>query len=264
MLHNKLCEYIRKYFLIGGMPGVIKEYCDSKGIIKCQIIQRAIIDTYIDDFGKYASKIKHRYLTKIFNVVPSMVGQKFVYSRVDSTIKSRELKEALELLEKAGFLTKVNKTSGAGLSLETGVKEQYFKTLFLDVDLLHAINGIYSDTVQAKDFNSIFNGALAEQFVGYELFALQNPHSKPKLYYWTRDAKNSKAKIDYLIVKNTTIIPIEVKSGKTGRLKSMKLYLDTYQNEFGPKISQDRFNTDKPILSIPFYAIESFIRHVNE
>ena len=133
VLHNKLCEYVRKYFLIGGMPGVVKEYCDSKDIIKCQIIQQVIINTYMDDFGKYANKIKHRYLLKIFNAVPTMVGQKFVYSRVDSTIKSRELKEALELLVKAGVVTRTNKTSGAGIPLETGVREQYFKMLFMDL-----------------------------------------------------------------------------------------------------------------------------------
>jgi predicted AAA+ superfamily ATPase len=259
MLHNKLSEYIRKYFLIGGMPGVVNEYCDSKDILKCQIIQRAIIDTYMDDFGKYARKIKHRYLLKIFNAVPTMVGQKFVYARVDSTIKSRELKEALEMLEKAGVITRVNKTGGSGIPLEAGVQEQYFKMLFLDVGLLHAVNDIYSDTAQTKDFNAVFNGAVAEQFVGQELLAYQSPYSKPKLFYWTRDAKNSKAEVDYLTTINNSIIPIEVKSGTTGKLKSLKIFLDKYESEYGFKISQSRFSSNKPIISIPFYTLENFL-----
>ena len=95
-LHAKLNEYIRKYFILGGMPAVVREYCETRDIIACQRIQRAIIDTYKDDFGKYSRKLKHRYLNKIYNAVPKMVGRKFIYARVDNTIKSRELKEALE------------------------------------------------------------------------------------------------------------------------------------------------------------------------
>jgi len=118
-----------------------------------------------------------------------MVGNKFKYSHVDNTIKSRELKEALELLEMAGVVRKVNQSSGAGIPLEAGVRERHFKTLFLDVGLLHAINGIYSDTAKTEDFSALFNGSVAEQFVGQELIAYQNPYSKPSLYYWAETLK---------------------------------------------------------------------------
>lgn len=178
---------------------MVQEYCETGDMISCQRIQRAIVDTYQDDFGKYSKKIKHRYLDKIYNAVPKMVGRKFVYAHIDNTIKSRELKGALELLEKAGVVTKIRRTSGSGLPLEAGVKDAYFKVLFLDVGLLHAVNGIYSDTVQAKDFTALFNGAVAEQFVGQELLAYQNPYTRTLLYYWAREAKNSNAELDYLI-----------------------------------------------------------------
>jgi len=259
-LHQKLNEYIKKYFLIGGMPAVVNQYITSHDIIACQRIQRLIIDTYLDDFGKYARKIKHRYLTKIFNAVPTMVGRKFKYSHVDNTIKSRELKEALELLEMAGVVRKIKKTSGAELPLEAGVKEQHFKVLFMDVGLLHAANEIYSDTAQAKDFTTLFHGAVAEQFVGQELLAYQNPYSKPSLYYWARDAKNSSAELDYLFQKNAAIIPIEVKSGSIGRMKSLFMFLDKYNSNCGLKISQARYLEKEKILCLPLYSIESFFK----
>jgi len=125
-LHNKLNEHIRKYFILGGMPAVVQEYCETGDMISCQRIQRAIVETYQDDFGKYSKKLKHRYLDRIYNAVPKMVGRKFVYAYVDNTIKSRELKEALELLEKAGVVKKIKRTSGAGLPLEAGVKDAFF------------------------------------------------------------------------------------------------------------------------------------------
>jgi len=258
-LQEKLNEYIRKYFILGGMPAVVREYCETGDIINCQRIQRAIIDTYQDDFGKYGRRLKHRYLNKIFNAVPKMVGQKFVYTHVDNTIKSRELKEALELLEMSGVVRKIKQTSSAGLPLEAGVKDAYFKVLFLDVGLLHAVNGIYTDTVRAKDFTTLFNGAVAEQFVGQELLAYQNPYSKPSLYYWAREAKNSNAELDYLIQKESAVIPIEVKSGSTGRMKSMRMFMEKYQVRRGIKISQAPYESENQIVSLPLYSIEGFI-----
>ncbi len=259
-IHVKLNEYLRKYFLIGGMPAVVDRYAKDHDIISCQRIQRAIIDTFLDDFGKYARNTKHRYLNRVFNAVPTMVGNKFKYSQVDNTIKSRELKEALELLEMAGVVRKINQSSGAGIPLEAGVRERHFKTLFLDVGLLHAINGIYSDTAKSEDFSALFNGSVAEQFVGQELIAYQNPYSKPSLYYWARDAKNSSAEVDYLIQKGSTVIPIEVKSGTVGRMKSLFMFLKKYNSLHGIKISQTRYSKHEKIISLPLYAIESLIR----
>ena len=259
-LHVKLNEYIRKYFILGGMPAVVQEYCETGDIIACQKIQRTIIDTYQDDFGKYSRKLKHRYLNKIYNAVPKMVGRKFVYAHVDSTIKSRELKEPLELLEMAGIVRKIKRTSGAGLPLEAGVKDAYFKVLFLDVGLLHSVNRIYANTVQAKDFTVLFNGAVAEQFVGQELLAYQNPYSKPLLYYWAREAKNSNAELDYIIQKEGRVIPFEVKSGSIGRMKSMHMFMEKYQVQQGIKISQAPYDSSNRIVSLPFYCLEGFMR----
>jgi predicted AAA+ superfamily ATPase len=263
-LHIKLTEYVRKYFIIGGMPAVVQEYITTRNIFDCQKIQRSILDTYADDFAKYARKSKHQYLKKIFNSVPGMVGQKFVYTQVDREIKSRDLKEALELLETAGVVSRIRQAGGAGLPLAASVNEAYFKVLFLDVGLLHAISGIYADTAKEKDLAAIFKGAVAEQFAGQELIAHQNPFTKPALYYWGRQAKNSTAEVDYLIELDAQIIPIEIKSGSTGRMKSLHLFIEYYHIKKAVKISQAPFLAGNPILSLPFYAMESFLNHAKQ
>ncbi|MEA3444460.1 MAG: AAA family ATPase [Bacteroidota bacterium] len=258
-LHNNLNEHIRKYFMLGGMPEVVNEYCLTRDMPKCQKIQRSILDTYIDDFAKYAKKIKHRYLIKIFNAVPAMVGQKFIYAHVDSTIKSRDLKESLELLEMAGVVYRAKRTSGAGLPLEANVKESFFKMIFLDIGLFHAVNKVYTNTAMAKDLTAMFKGAVAEQFTGQEMLAYSDPYEKPSLYYWAREAKSSNAELDYLIEMNSKIIPIEVKSGSKTRMKSLILFLENYRIERGLKISQAGYDAEIPIMSLPFYAIETFL-----
>jgi predicted AAA+ superfamily ATPase len=259
-IHMKLNEYVRKYFITGGMPAVVQEYINTRDIIKCQRIQRSIIDTYIDDFAKYSKVTKHTYLRKVFNAVPGMVGKKFVYASVDRNIKSRELKEALELLETAGIVVRVRQTSGSGIPLAAGVHESIFKVVFLDVGLLHAISGIYSDTAKEEDFTAIYKGAVAEQFAGQEIIAYQSCFTKAELFYWGRKAKSSTAEIDYLIVQNAQIIPIEIKSGPKGRMKSMHLFIEKYESRKALKISQAPYKKEIPIVSLPFYAMEGFLR----
>lgn len=258
-LHEKLTELVRKYFIIGGMPAVVKEYIASRDIKKCQRLQRSVIDTYIDDFAKYSKVTKHNTLRNVFNAVPAMVGQKFVYSQIDRNMKSRELKEALELLETAGIVTRVRQTSGAGLPLAGGVHESFFKVNFLDVGLFQAISGVYTETAMEKDLIAIYKGAVAEQFVGQELIACNSRHTKAELFYWGRKAKNSTAEIDYLIEINGEVIPVEVKSGSTGRMKSLHMFIEKHKTQKALKISQAPFADGKPIISIPFYGIESFM-----
>lgn len=258
-LHKKLIELVRKYFVIGGMPAVVNEYIRSRDILKCQKIQRSIIDTYTDDFGKYSKSSWFHYLQKVFYASVSIVGQKFVYAKIDKQIKSRELKEAVELLETAGILTRIKRTNGAGLPLEANVKSNFFKMLFLDVGLLHNISGIQGESVQATDLATIFNGAVAEQFTGQELLVSQNPYKKASLYYWAREAKNSNAEVDYLVEYKSEIIPIEVKSGISGRMKSMIMFMEQFESKTGLKISQSRYSEKDNIISVPFYGIKSFL-----
>lgn len=259
-IHEKLNETIRKYYVLGGMPGVVKEYISSRDIIKCQRIQRSIIDTYIDDFAKYSKVSSHSLLKKVFHSVPGMTGQKFVYAHVDRGVKSEKIKEALELLETAGILKRVRQTSGSGTPLSAGVHESIFKIIFLDIGLFHASSGVYSETAKEKDFNAIFKGAVAEQFVGQELIAYQSPYTKADVFYWGRRAKSSTAEIDYLIEKEGQIIPVEVKSGPTGRMKSLHMYINKHQTNYALKISQAKFQKGIPFISLPFYAIESFLK----
>ena len=259
VLHDKLLDIIRKYFILGGMPEVVNEYIKSGDIIECQNIQKSILDTYEDDFGKYSKSSNIENLKKVFYSAAAMVGQKFVYSSVDNTVKSRDLKLAVNLLETAGVLTRIKRSNGDGLPLEANVKENYFKLLFLDIGLLHSVNGIYGETIMQKDLASIFKGAIAEQFVGQELLALQNPLTKARLFYWAREAKNSNAELDYIIAIKGQIIPVEVKSGKTNKMVSLRMFMEQYKSSYGIKISQQGYEKKDNIIILPFYGMASML-----
>lgn len=261
-VHQHLTTLVKKYTVLGGMPAVLAEYLASGDLEKCQQIQTAILQTYRDDFGKYASRAKHKYMQKIFYAVPKMVSAKFKYSNVDPDAQSRDLKTAVELLEQADVIHRVRQTSGAGLPLEAGVRERHFKAVFVDVGLMQNLCGSTAATLLGEDLLQVNAGAVAEQFVAQELLAYRDPFQPAALYYWARQARNSSAEVDYLVTCGSKVVPVEVKAGKTGTLRSMHLYLAQYPAPMGVRISSRPLDVTAPILSVPFYALEHLERYV--
>jgi predicted AAA+ superfamily ATPase len=254
-VHQHLLALLRVYLTIGGMPAVVREYSASGNISLCARIQTGIVQTYRDDFGKYAGKAQVAHLQNVFAAVPKMVGRKFKYAAVDDTVHSRELKGALELLEKAGVVYRVKQTSGSGLPLEAGASERNFKVVFLDVGLMQNLCGLSGELLASSDILAIHAGAVAEQFVGQELKAHADPFMQQGLFYWAREARTSNAEVDYLVPCGPRVLPLEVKAGKSGSLRSLHLFLQEYKAPLGIQVSQSNQQHAAPLLSIPLYAM---------
>ena len=206
--------------------------------------------------------VRISHLQSVFAAAPRMVGRKFKYSAVNDSVQSRELKVALDLLERAGVVYRVRQTSGAGLPLDAD--ERNFKVAFLDVGLMQNLRGLRGEVLMAEDLLGFHAGAVAEQFVGQELLAGAEPFERPVLRYWAREARTSNAEVDYLVAHGSRVLPLEVKSGKTGSLRSMHLFLKQYGSPCGVRIAQYLPHYAPPVLSIPLYAVESLGRLVAE
>ena len=258
VVHDALLNQLRQYLLVGGMPEVVAEYRQSGNYEQCRRIQTSLLQTYRDDFNKYAKSGQHEHIGKVFQSGVQQIGNKFKYARVDSDELSRNIKRALELLTLAGVYHKVVKSSADGLPLGANTNERFFKALFLDVGLMQNLCGLTTDIIREKDLMAIYQGALMEQFVGQELSACQDCFDTPALYYWAREARNSNAEIDYICQHGTELVPIEVKAGKTGRLRSLHQFLMEKKQEWGIKISAAPLQYEKPVLSIPFYMVSQW------
>ncbi len=103
-------------------------------------------------------------------------------------------------------------------------------------------------------------GAMAEQFVGQELLAYQDCHEVAEIFFWARDGKGSQAEVDYIIRINSNIVPIEVKSGTTGRLKSLQILLKDKNLKLGVRVSEQNLKLEGNILSVPFYLLSQLQR----
>lgn len=264
VIHEKLLELLQKYFIIGGMPAVIKEYIHSEDMLECQHLQASILETYRGDFGKYANIAHHKYLQKVFEAVPRLVGQRIKYVAIDKDTKSRDLKNALELLTMSRVVRTIYSTKASGLPLGAQIDEKKFKVNFLDVGLMQNACGIQAEIQKNKNLLQINAGSVAEQFVGQELRAYADRYRQNDLYFWARDKRGSSSEVDYIISIDDNIIPIEVKSGKTGKLKSLNIFLKEKNVNLGIKISSGKFFYKDNILSLPLYMIKEIPRLVRE
>jgi predicted AAA+ superfamily ATPase len=238
-IHLKTLELFRQYIFIGGMPEAVLSFVTYNDPLDVERIQSSILTTFQYDFGKYGIRKEQEYLTATFNALPTNSGKKIKYSNIDSGIRSMYLKEALKKLERSRIVTLVKHTDSKGIPLSDNVKENVFKPLFLDIGLLNRMGGI--KLIRIEDILTFREGMLAEQFIGQELLSATDYYADPQLYYWLRESKNSNAELDYLMQYNNQIIPIEVKAGKSGTLKSLQLYLS--EKKLGKAV---RFNSDMP------------------
>ena len=255
-VHEHLVSLLRTYLLLGGMPAVVAEYLESGSVARASRIQTAITQTLRDDFGKYARASRHHHLDRVFLHAARLVGRKFMYSKVDPDSRSRDLRVAVELLQRAGIVHRVCSTSGAGLPLGAEADDRHFKLVMVDVGLMQNLCGateqlLYGDPMRIND------GAVAEQFVGQELLAHRSPYERPELFYWHRRKSSSSAEVDYLTAAAGRVIPVEVKSGKVGRLRSLGAFVDRYRPPVGVRVYAAGYRRDGAIVSVPLYALAS-------
>lgn len=261
-VHEKMLALVREYMILGGMPAVLQSYFSKQDLSECQNIQTALLNTYRQDFGKYAKKSDHRYLQRLFEKIPGLIGENFKYTKVEPDMRSRDIKEALYMLQNAGLIYPVYSTSASGIPLASLINEKKFKVIFLDIGLITRSGKLDAELLLNQDTLLVNRGMLAEQFVGQELLAYAAKFDEASIYFWSREQRSSMAEIDYVTTVDSKIIPIEVKAGATGRLKSLKIFMDEKHSSIGVRLSQQPLNYADKILSLPLYMVGEIARMI--
>jgi uncharacterized protein len=259
VLHKKAINLYKTFQLIGGLPEVVDTYIHKRSINKCFEILDDLVITFRDDFAKYKDKVSVLRITEVFNSIALQAGEKFKYSKIDSLSSSNSLKDGLDLLEKAGIIYKITHSSANGLPLGAEVNNKKFKVIFFDTGLHQRMLGLdIANYISLDNFETVNKGGMAEIFTGLEILKYSNRNIFNKLYYWHREAKSSNAEVDYVIQVGESIVPIEVKAGKTGTLKSLHSFMHSHKSPLGIKTSLVNFAKHDSIISIPLYAIIHF------
>ena len=252
--HDQALFELRNYLFCGGMPEALKTMCEGNDVAACRRAHLSIWQGYRQDFYKYASKINAALAEKLFIRSPGQVGGRFKYVQVDPDTRAAEVKNAVMALERAGVIRRVFHTSGQGLPLATDCNERIAKLFMLDVGLMHAALQIDAQLVQEQNLLAIHRGAVAEQFAAQEMVSSMPADSDGALYFWVREARSSQAEVDFLIAAGSTVLPVEVKSGSAGTLKSLWSFLDSHPaSPRGVRLSMDMPSVSARLITLPLY-----------
>lgn len=237
LIHRKLTGLLRQCMAVGGMPEVVSAFSQAGDYRQCEIIKQDLLATFSDDFAKYARHQDQELIRLVFRKSPTLIGRKVKYSEMSPGTVSSSVARALEQLSLARVIHKVIRTAANGVPLSAEENRKFFKLLFLDIGLVSTMFNVSWQVLQ-EDLMMVNQGALAEQWVGQELISSLNAHQTPCLNYWAREARSSSAEVDYVIAGRQAV-PIEVKAGKSGSLKSLHLFMKEKSSDFAVRLNAD-------------------------
>lgn len=249
--HDKLTALLRLYYFIGGMPEVVANYIENKDLETVRAIQKKLLIGYENDFAKYAP---NEIVPKIKMVWNSLISQlakenrKFIYGQLKKGARAKDFETAINWLIDAGLVVKTNRIEKPTLPLNAYADYDSFKLFLVDIGLLNAIGNLNPKILLEK--NTIlteYKGALTEQFVCQQL------KIKTELYYWI--ASNATAEIDFVIQHQNEIIPIEVKAEENLKSKSLKVFVEKFENKNAIRLSMNKFREESWLTNIPLYAV---------
>lgn len=251
---------LRQYYIVGGMPEVVETWRNTHDIERVEALQQQILSGYELDFVKHAAASVFPKLTAIWASVPQQLSKpnnKFVFSQVKKGWRAKDLEDALQWLIGAGLIYKVCRIEKPHLPLSSYADATAFKIYLCDVGLLRRLARVPAQVI--LDSNAIyteFKGAMTENYVLNEL--VKSLGTEP--YYWT---SGNSAEVDFVVQLGTEIIPIEVKSEKNVKARSLTEYRSKYTPKFSVKASMRPSSAGSRILNIPLYGIASLPRYID-
>ncbi len=262
--HQALSKWFWRYTLIGGMPEIVRKFAESQDILQLNGVYEGLLNSYLDDVEKYAQNssvrqvLRHCIRSAFFEAGKRIKFQGFG----NSNYRSREVGEALRTLEKAMLIRLIYPTTQVKLPLTPNVKKAP-KLQVLDTGLINYFVGLQEELFRTSTIDTVYEGKIAEHIVGQELIARLKSQVKP-LVFWTREKKQSNAEIDFLLPFHSLIIPVEVKAGAVGKLRSLHLFMDSVDHPFAIRVYSGPFRIDEvkttngklfKLINLPFYLI---------
>ena len=267
IIHEHLWNQLKIYFIVGGLPEVISTYCANisnpfEAFSKVRKKQNDLLNSYYADIAKHSGKINAMHIDRVLSAVPTQMQQaldgsisRFKFRGVVPGISHYDrLAGAIDWLEAAGLIVKVQIINSAKIPLKGHVKENFFKLLMFDVGILGSMIDLHPKSILDYDYGS-YKGYFAENFVAQELLFSSLNSSQNQLFCW----QENNYELEFLREHEGEIIPIEVKSGMHTKAKSLKVYTDKYLPPYQVILSGQPLNTKSlhGTCYFPLYLVNS-------
>ncbi len=261
--HEKLLELFHLYTMIGGMPEIISSFVHHRDWVKLGTLYENLLIGYQDDVEKYAKNSSQtKIIRHVIAAAPLHAGSRIKFQHFgQSNYGSREVGEAMHLLEKALLIKLVYPTTALTPPFEANHKKSP-RLQFLDTGIVNFAIGLQKEFFALKDLNNLSQGRIIEHIVGQQLLGSRK-NLFNTLLFWVREKSQSSSEIDYVIPRGTQLIPVEVKAGKTGALRSLHSFVDLSENTlfairlYSGKMSREKISSPSgkkfELLNLPYY-----------
>lgn len=232
IVHTHLWEQLKIYFIVGGLPEIVKTYRDLKhdlflALKTVRQKQADLIKAYLADIAKHSGKQNAMHIERIWRNIPTQLARiqngsapKFKFKGIVPGIRSySRLAGAIDWLNTAGLIIKIQIVNSGKLPLSAYTAENRFKLCCFDVGLLGAMSQLPPKTILSYDYGT-YKGYFAENFVAQEFTCAD---IQP-LYSW----REKTAEVEFLVEKSGEVLPVEVKSGWVTQAKSLKVFAEKY------------------------------------
>jgi len=246
-LHETLMELYREYMIVGGMPLAVDKYFRNDRVLSYRDVQKIIIDTYVSDMSKYSDKSQSiKTISTFDSIVPQLAkeNRKFQYKLIAKGARTSLFGDSIDWLTRAGVVLKCEKIKNGNTPPNISKDVSSFKLYMGDIGLASYKANLTMG--KRPTFDKTFMGGITENYVAAALSA-----NDYELFYWESDAK---AEVDFVIMRNSGIIPVEVKTGDNTRSYSLNSYIKKYDPEYAIRVSGKNFGFESGIKSVPLYA----------
>ena len=269
--HDKLLKLFRTYCLIGGMPEIVAHYVAHKDLSALTPIYESLLVSYLNDVEKYATgNSQIEYIRHAIRSSFAEAGKRIKFQNFgNSSYKSREMGAALRTLEKALLIHLVYPQTSPVLPMLPDISKSPLLHV-LDTGMLNYFVGLQRELLGTTDLNSVYQGTVIKHIVGQELLARQYSALRG-LAFWVREKSASTAQVDYLFRYKEKLVPIEVKSGATGTLRSLALFMDMAPHNiavryYAGKILISTITTPGgktvQLLNLPYYLVSQIEKYL--
>lgn len=263
-LHSQLTSWFKKYATIGGMPEVVNLYVQNADITSLNAIYDSLIQSYSDDVDKYvASASQLQYVQHIIANVFKEGGTKVTFEKFgNSAYRSREMREAFRMIEKTMLAKLIYPCTSAQMPVKPNLARKP-RLHVLDTGLINYSLKIMGELVFNDNISDTHRGIIAEHIVGQELLATNFSVSND-LNFWVREKADASSEVDYIFPYRGLLIPIEVKSGSIGKLRSLHQFIENAPHAIAVRVYQGEYLVQKAkspsgkqftLLNLPFYLI---------
>lgn len=260
IFHTRLIEFLKVYYITGGMPACVQTYLDTNNGDACRKVQQDILTSYVLDFSKHVPSPDIPKVTSIWNSLPAQLARenkKFLYRLVREGARARTYENALAWLEDSGLTLRARQVSAVRIPLSSYASYKAFKIYVHDVGLLGALSMLHPGVLlQGNRLFTEFRGAFTENYVAQEITA----RTGNKLYYWSSEGE---AEVDFLIEGQGEIVPLEVKAGHSIKSKSLRVFAEKTGSSRLFRTGLRNFSSSQIIRHFPLYAVANSPRFLN-